>query len=113
MRVALLLIPLTACAIQGGECDIDDHCGSSEVCGRDHACTSPSNVRVVTARWTIDGVPANEAPACTGRDLYIDFLGLDRDDTLGFRPVPCAVGQFSVDKLPLRFESVELGAEDG
>jgi hypothetical protein len=114
MRLALLLLLgfIPACAIQG-ECDVDGACSGGDICARDHTCLSPTEVRLVVAHWTVNGGPANEAPACTSRDLYIDFIGTDRNDTLGFRPVPCANGQFTVDKLPVRFDSVELGAEDG
>jgi hypothetical protein len=115
MRAALLGISiamLAGCPIQGDDCEVDSACPGGEVCARDHSCTSPSNVRQVKVLWTINGAPADPI-ACGDRDLFIEFEGRDRNDTLGFRPVPCFAGQFTVDKLPLRFVSVELGVEDG
>jgi hypothetical protein len=67
---------------------------------------------MVKTQWTINGAAASGA-ACGDHNLFIEFRGDSRDDTLGFSPVPCANGQFVVDKLPLRFGSVELGVEGG
>ena len=48
---------------------------------------------------------------CGSHELFIEFRA-SRDDRFGFQPVPCATGQFTVDKLPSRYTSVELGAID-
>lgn len=112
MRFAMLLVVLAGCPVQGGECELDGDCGGGEVCARDHTCTDPANVRMVRAVWTINAAPA-DAAACAGHDLYIEFRGTSRDDALGFAPVPCPSGMFTVDKLPLRFGSVELGVDGG
>lgn len=46
-------------------------------------------------------------------DLYLVFYGYDVNDQFGYEPVPCETGLFSIDKLPARFTSVELGERNG
>ncbi len=109
-----LLVTVAGCPNPtGGECEIDSDCASSDVCARDHMCTDAASVRAVTATWTIRGAEANTVTCASHPDLYIQFIGNDFGDTLGFAPVPCRAGQFSVDKLPVRFKQVELGVEGG
>jgi len=117
MRLALapLALVLGACPMTSpsgnGECETDRDC-DGYVCARDHLCYASDDVRAVTVTWTVRGMPASEA-ACTGaQDLQITFI----DDVpgatpLGYAPVPCANGQFFVDKLPTTFRQVELGRE--
>jgi hypothetical protein len=107
-----LLAGLTGCPVQGSECDSDPECGGALVCARDHECVDASTVRAVRVTWTINGGPANTI-TCEDHDLYIEFASpTDPADDLGFRPVPCFAGQFSVDKLPRRFTEVELGFDN-
>jgi hypothetical protein len=117
MRTILAAVLLTALAgcpnSTGGECELDDDCATSDVCARDHMCTDAASVRMVTATWTIRGADANTTTCGSHPDLYISFIGDSFGDTLGFAPVPCKLGQFSVDKLPVRFKQVELGVEGG
>jgi hypothetical protein len=111
---ATLLASLAGCPNPtGGECELDGDCGGGDVCARDHMCTASSSVRAVMATWTIRGAAASTTTCGTHPDLYIQFIGDDFGDTLGFAPVPCKLGQFSVDKLPIRFKQVELGVEGG
>ena len=105
----LLLVVLAGCPADTS-CAVDEECADGEVCARDHACTSGSQVREVRANWTINGGPANTG-VCADRDLYIEFRSQSPDDRVQFRPVPCFVGQFTVDKLPNRMDTVELGVE--
>ena len=52
---------------------------------------------------------AANATSCTSiPDLYLQFYD-SPDDGVGFAPVPCAEGNFSVDKMPTRFTNVEVG----
>ena len=112
---ATFLASLAACPMSGsgGACQIDSDCSGSEVCARDEMCAASSTVRQVTASWTIRGATANVTSCSPHPDLYIQFIGSDSGDTLGFSPVPCMTGQFTVDKLPDRFRQVELGVEGG
>lgn len=79
------------------------------MCGRDHACTDPSNVREVTVTWTVNGGDANVQTCAPRPDFALTFFGPDFGDELGFEPVPCETGQFFVDRLPKRYGSVEIG----
>ncbi len=89
-------------------CRDDDDCGGL-VCARDGACYEAADVRVIHASWTVDGRPATIA-TCTSPDLAIAFAG-DFGGYLGFAPVPCSAGLFTVDKLPVFFTQVELGID--
>lgn len=111
----LALALLAGCPMDttGGSCAIDSDCSSSEVCARDEMCTASSSVRAVSASWTISGADANIMSCAPHPDLYIEFIGSDSGDTLGFSPVPCMNGLFSVDKLPIRFKQVRLGVDGG
>ena len=113
---AIALAGLAGCPLSnssGGECQIDRDCSSGDVCARDEMCAAASTVRQVTAVWTIRGADANVTTCAAHPDLYIQFIGNDLSDTLGFSPVPCMNGQFTVDKLPDRFRQVQLGVEGG
>ncbi len=111
---ALAGLALTGCPTQGnGVCDEDVECDDGFVCSRgDHLCVAPSEVRNVRTEWTINGQPASIA-GCSGFTLYIQFQSSLLDDNFGFSPVTCETGVFSVDKLPVRYRSVELGVEGG
>ena len=103
---------LAACPRSGGmECNVDAEC-DGEVCARDQFCHPVSEVREVRVTWTIRGMPATIA-SCGNTDLFINFLGGAQREALAYAPVPCATGQFSVDKLPRAYGSVELGVERG
>jgi hypothetical protein len=115
MRPALIaaaLVSLAGCPTSGssGECNTDPECGSGEVCARDKMCAASSSVRAVVTTWTVQGAAASVTSCASHPDLFINFVGRDQGDTLGFEPVPCKLGQFTVDKLPDRFRQVELGA---
>ena len=114
--VVCALALLAGCPLSNGtgsDCKSENDCSGSDVCARDGVCTESSQVREVTATWTIGGAAASVMTCGTHPDLYISFIGNDSGDTLGFSPVPCRIGQFTVDKLPLRFRQVELGVENG
>lgn len=116
---ALSLVVLGACPHPGnggpsggGECFVDEECVTGEVCARDELCWPASDVRLVKATWTLRGQPATETTCARHPDLYIQFQGGAVED-LGFSPVPCANGQFTIDKLPRSYTRVELGVDDG
>ncbi len=117
MRGAVLAMTLSLAGCMqpasGGECHIDDDCGDGEVCARDQMCMAGSSVRLVSTSWTVAGMPASDAACGAHADLYIRFVGYDLGDTLGYAPVPCANGLFTIDKLPTRYRQVELGIEGG
>jgi hypothetical protein len=112
-----LLACLTACSLTssgdaGGECATDAQCGD-DVCAPNGECVARANVRSVTVKWTIDGSSAAAAACASHRELYLQFDGPDYGDKLRYVPVPCEQGQYRVEKLPKRFEQVEIGFEHG
>lgn len=102
-----------AATYSSGECFEDRDCGGGDVCARDRMCASPSSVRAITTTWTVSGQPASTTTCAAHPELFISFIGRDFADALGFAPVPCHAGSFFIDKLPVRFDAVELGVEGG
>ncbi|MDX2091034.1 MAG: hypothetical protein SFX73_24455 [Kofleriaceae bacterium] len=108
-----LLLVLAGCpSTEDGECMQDSDCDSGNVCARDHWCSAPSTVRELTVTWTVNGAPASMAACSAHPDLFIAYHA-GYGDQLGFAPVPCHIGQFHIDKLPRRYEVVELGEDGG
>ena len=95
----------------GPECSVDSDCGEG-VCTRNGECTPPANVRGVTVNWTIRGETPTASTCSRSPDFYIDFLGSSADDLWSYDPSPCRAGRFFVDKLPRRFDRVEIGNLD-
>jgi hypothetical protein len=83
-------------------------CGSDRVCTRDHQCLPPDQVRAVHITWTVSGAPASATSCAAAPDLRIDFVSRSGPH-LGFEPVPCAEGVFTVDRLPTDYDAVQLG----
>jgi hypothetical protein len=109
-----LMACLSGCSLSpsdsGSECTSDTQCGD-EVCARTGECLAKSAVRGVKVEWTIDGT-APAAQSCADRpDMYLQFDGVEYGDSIRFAPVACAEGSFFVDKLPLRYQQVEMGVE--
>jgi hypothetical protein len=114
MRAAVLLLLLAGCPNPtGSDCQIDDDCGGNDVCARNSECVAPSDVRAVRVTWTIRGMPASAATCAATPSFYVMFSSPQRSDTYGYEPVPCAAGLFTVDKLPKRFNAVEIGIDHG
>jgi hypothetical protein len=76
-------------------------------------CAAPSTVRSVLTTWTIRGMDATDTTCASHPDLFIKFIGGDFNDSFGYAPVPCNLGQFTMDKLPDRYSEVELGVDNG
>lgn len=107
--LALLgLVASAACGPPNGVCAQDSDCGG-DVCARNGECLPASAVRSVRVMWTVRTQPANASTCGTTQNLYLMFFGFDPNDAFGFEPVPCDAGLFSIDKLPTRFTSVEIG----
>lgn len=110
-----LMACLAGCSLTsgtGGECISDSQCGD-DVCTRGGECAARTNVRSVMVKWTVDGTAASVTTCDPHRDLYLQFNGTDYGDTLRFEPVVCSQGSFFVDKLPKRYQQVELGVQGG
>jgi hypothetical protein len=111
MRAVVVVVALLAgCPADDSmprECT-DTSCGG-DVCARDGECLPANEVRAVKTTWTIDGMAASMTTCAPIPNLHIYFRSTG--DSFGFDPVPCDQGQFFVDKLPLRFDEVDLGAD--
>ena len=111
MRAAIVLA--LGCAACGpprdSGCERDSECGGSLVCARNGDCLPASDVRIVRITWTVRGQMANATSCAQSPSLYLMFYGFDPNDAFGFEPVPCEAGLFTIDKLPSRFTSIEIG----
>ncbi|HEY5951099.1 MAG TPA: hypothetical protein VIV40_36660 [Kofleriaceae bacterium] len=111
--LAALLAVASGCGGSDGACEVDSDCGGSNVCARNTECLPAADVRSIRVTWTIRGQPASEAVCAPTPNFYLFFAGTQMGDTFGFSPVPCKAGLFSIDKIPRRFVSVEIGVENG
>jgi hypothetical protein len=107
----LVLVALAGCFRGGGDCEVDADCNNG-VCARNGECLPAAEVRAVRVTWTIRGAPANATTCTPHPNFYLLFASPQVNDTFGYEPVPCAAGLFTVDKLPRRFVSVEIGVEN-
>jgi hypothetical protein len=111
--VALALL-LVGCGSSGdGTCEVDNDCGGDLACARNGECLPASEVRPVRVTWTIRGMTASSYTCAGTPDFYLLFGGTQPNDFYGYEPVPCDAGLFTVDKLPRRLVSVEIGVRGG
>jgi hypothetical protein len=114
MRLALVALAAAGCSGgSGGDCKVDIDCGGSSVCARNGDCLPASEVRTVRITWTIRGMPPNDPLCASTPSFYLLFASNQINDQYGYEPVPCKVGLFTIDKLPRRFVSVEIGVDNG
>jgi hypothetical protein len=113
MRGVLLLALLAACggSTEGQECESDLDCDGL-VCARNSECVAPENAWPVRVSWTLDGQPPSAYACASYPAMYLVFYATEVGDSFGFSPVPCIAGVFTVDKMPKRFVSVELGSNE-
>ena len=119
--VLTLGLPLGACLTPGDSpgsgwhgghangCTADSECGGG-ACTRDGTCQSASNVHAIHVTWTVRGNPASDVTCVNAPDLDIEFTSNAQDD-LGFAPVPCRQGKFTIDKLAVWYDIVALGLD--
>ena len=130
---ALLVMLLAGCAMQGsapsdddgyggwhfpggsteGRCRSDGACSSGDLCARDGTCLSPAQIYPAHVMWTLSGQPAGKTACDASPDLEIGFYTDSGDGYLGYAPVPCIAGKFTVDKLPRTYRRVRLGRDPG
>lgn len=91
----------------GGMCAMDSQC-SGEVCARDGECLPAADVKMAKLTWTIRGMPASATTCAQSPQFSLTFESSTTDEAFGFEPVPCVEGQFTIDKLPDRFDYVEI-----
>jgi hypothetical protein len=85
------------------------------VCARTGECVAESNIVDIRIDWTVNGqtvTPTSDA-ACRDIDkLSVTFVDLRTDPDVSYYPVPCNLGRITYDKMPGRFDRVELTAWD-
>ncbi len=108
--LAMLAVPALAGCPGGAACEQDWDCSSGLVCANTHDCVSASEVRRVEVRWTLYGqVPT--AASCAPIDrMELTVRDSQTDDTATYSPVPCSIGRFVFNKLPLNFDSAAMSA---
>jgi hypothetical protein len=111
--VTLLLVVLAAGCPKdttppSGMCESDSQCGG-DVCARDGECLPANMVGSATISWTIRGMAASPTTCANSPEFYLNFDSSSTGEAFGFAPVPCQEGNFHIDKLPIRFDEVEIG----
>jgi hypothetical protein len=115
--VVLLGLPwsLAGCLSGEGEsCVSDVDCASDGECTRTGECVADGAAVRIVVRWTVAGdapTPSEPGPCAAFGELEIRFHEPD-GEPLAYRPVPCELGQAVYDKMPPRFQSVEVVAYD-
>lgn len=114
LLLLLLLAPPGCLAGEGEQCSTDADCASDGECTRTGECVPDGAAVRVSVQWTVGGQtpsPAAPQPCEPLGDLEIVFHD-PGEETTSYRPVPCELGQAVYDKMPPRFESVEVVAYD-
>lgn len=114
LLVLVLASPLGCLAGRGDECSSDVDCSDDGECTRTNECVPDGSALRVVVRWTVDGdapTPARPEPCAPVGELEVRFHD-PRAEGENYRPVPCELGQTVYDKMPPRFDSVEVVAYD-
>ncbi len=110
MLVGVLAVTAAGCFTSAGgdECRIDSDCGGL-TCTRVGACAAET--RTMRIEWTVQGLTTDQPGACVGvSELDVTVSDPTTGETFTVRPVPCAVGSFFFDKLPLGFTEATVSA---
>lgn len=103
------LSALGGCVLAGTRCESDSDC-DGEFCARNGECTS--SLVFVRAAWTVGGQPPTEASCAPHPWLSITFTDRNYDEELTYEPIRCTLGQITFDRMPTRYDEVELRARD-
>jgi tetraspanin-3 len=103
------LTGLGGCLVGPVRCESDADCGD-EMCARNGECTR--DIVFVQYRWNVAGrAPTSES--CAAHPwLSLTFEDRDIADELVYEPIRCTLGQITFDRMPGRYESVVLRAND-
>jgi hypothetical protein len=94
-----------------GGCE-DSACPTGEVCVRSGGCSPADQVRAVHIYWTVRGQPANATTCDATPSLYLQIAPAGGFG-LGWAPVPCSQGKFTIDKIPISYTDVTLNLRGG
>lgn len=112
---ALCAVALSGClSATGEECISDADCSADGECTRTGECVPDGGAVRIEVRWTVNGAapsPSSPGPCEAIGELEILFQD-PGGEAENYRPVPCDLGQSVYDKMPPRFESVEVVAYD-
>lgn len=103
------LAGLGGCALGPVRCESDADCGD-QMCARNGECTS--EIVFVRVFWNVGGSPATEERCAAHPWLSLTFEDADFADELVYEPIRCPLGQITFDRMPARYDSVVLRAED-
>jgi hypothetical protein len=117
MSRALAAVVLVGCSGVPGStrslperCDDNVPCSTDLVCARNELCLPPDQVREIHVTWTVSGAPASPTSCAAAPDLVLE-LRSESGLHFEFEPVPCAEGEFTIDRLPTEYDTVQLGRE--
>jgi hypothetical protein len=100
-----MLAGLAGCVLGGQRCDSDADCNGA-LCARNGEC---ADVLVfVRALWTVGGQPPTEARCAPHPWMSITFEDDGYGDKLTYEPIRCTLGQITFDRMPGRYDRVEL-----
>lgn len=106
--VLAALLPACSSSTDTSDCLSDRDC-SGLVCTRVGQCASESDVYALRIEWTVHGLTTDDVTACADvGELELAIEDPTSGDVHAVRPVPCATGLFTFDKLPLSFTEVTL-----
>jgi len=105
--------PANPVAHPGYGCSQDSECSAGEVCARVGGCASADEVRAIHVTWTLSGKPADASTCSATPNLRIQFGTAEQIASgIGYAPVPCRQGKFTIDKMPVMYTSVRLSKND-
>jgi hypothetical protein len=93
--------------IASNSCSDDAPCPSGEACSRLGQCYPPEQLRYVSVNWTMNGMPAS-ADTCASLPTFTLALSDAGAAPLAWAPVPCAEGKFTVDKMPIWYDTAAI-----
>lgn len=119
MRLSLALLALAGCVEAGPDeptvddpppiatCTSDAECGAG-VCARTGECLPAAQVRKAQVIWTIGGQPPTDESCYWIPNMKVEFWTEPEPQTHPSEiwesgPLPCTLGTFTIDKLPVRF----------
>jgi len=110
--VAAIAALLPACFSSTGTSDcLGDRDCDGLVCTRVGECAGPENIYSLRIEWTVHGRTTDDLAACADvGELELAIEDPTTGDVHAVRPVPCASGRFTFDKLPLSYTEVTLTA---
>lgn len=104
-----VLAGLGGCLLGTPRCESDADCDGAS-CARNGECTS--QIVFVRYTWNVGGLRPSDA-SCAGHPwLSVTFEDHDFGDELRYEPIRCTLGQITFDRMPARYDSVVLRAQD-